>query len=308
MDINNVIYPFTLLPNFKGKVRILRIIHQFFSKKNNKTFWTYLNKPVRYQMNINPNCGHELMSYYMGGYEHDTVLFLDKIYDPNGYFFDIGANVGYISIPFTLMQKNKYNNDKFVTYSFEAINSNYDSLVRNIIINGLVNNVKSFRVGLGDMEKDVIIQVEGNLKDGCGTGTANILPENSLFNCERINLKITTLDSMVAQKIIPSNVTLMKLDTDGYDFFILQGGKAILKNSRPLIYGEFAKICLAWHNHKIDDVVSYMKSFDYSIFFKYPNMWKFNHKYDIQKYISDLLLIPNEQIDKYKIFLINDIF
>lgn len=290
-----------MLPNFRGKVRVLKILYRLFVKEGkHDIIFTKLHRPVSYKAMIDTHCAHELMAYMMSGYEYDTVKFLDRIYDKNSFFFDIGANIGLISIPFTIMQKNKFSNHKKYTYCFEAITSNCNSLNYNIKINNLKNNISAFCIGLGDTEKNAEIQVEGNLKRGEGTGTASIISAHSNYKCERIKLYVTTLDKLIDAGKIPSSCSLIKLDTDGYDFFILKGAKHLLSNSRPIIYGEFMEYCLNWHNQSIKNVISYVEDFNYLAYAKKQNKWLFSDKIKLDSFICDLLLVPEEKLDMCK--------
>ena len=87
----------------------------------------------------------------------------------------------------------------------------------------------------------------------------------------------------------------MKIDTDGYDLFILKGAKLLLTESRPLIYGEFSAHCLGWHGQTVIDVIEYMKSFKYCVYSKKLNEYQFESNINVNSYTSDLLLVPEEK-------------
>lgn len=298
MKILQLFWPFTLLPNFRGKVRFLRMIVQLFGIGKKRTILeTRLVRPIPFKARLDIHCKHELMAYLMGGYEFDTVNFLINLYDKKGYFLDIGANIGLISIPFTLKTYADTTTiiPSPITICFEAINENCKALKHNIKINDLQNAIKIFCLGLGDTEKVVDIQIEDNLRDGEGTGTANILPVDSNYECERIPLKIKTLDNLMDSGELAQNCSLVKIDTDGYDLFILKGAKLLLTESRPLIYGEFSAHCLGWHGQTVIDVIEYMKSFKYCVYSKKLNVYQFESNIDVNSYTSDLLLVPEEK-------------
>jgi FkbM family methyltransferase len=132
-------------------------------------------------------------------------------------------------------------------FCIEAIRSNYEALIQNIKLNQRQSSIAAIGKAVGEQEKTVGIQVEGNLRDGEGTGTANILAEGSDYPCERIPLTITTLDQLMESGEIPKRCSLIKIDVDGYDLFVLQGAKQMLAFSRPIVFGEFNSHCLAWH-------------------------------------------------------------
>jgi len=237
------------------------------------------------------------MAYMMGGYEQDTVEFLVKLYNEfEGDFFDIGANIGLICIPFAkLLTKSRYSSLSPNIYAFEAIESNQKTLAYNISINGLENNIFSVPRALGEIQKEVDIQVEGNLKSNEGTGTANIIASDSDYKCERIKLNITTIDNLIKLGEILVNCQLIKIDTDGYDLFILMGAKNLIENSRPIIFGEFMEHCLNWHGQSVTDVIHYMNKFNYKVYAKIKGKYLFQEKFETKDYVQDLLIVPEEK-------------
>lgn len=139
--------------------------------------------------------------------------------------------------------------------------------------------------------------MEGNLKEGEGTGTANILAEATDHPCERIPLTITTLDTLRNSGEIANHCSLMKIDVDGYDFFVLQGAEHLLSFDRPLIFGEFNSHCLAWHGQSHDDVARHAEQFEYEIFSRSKVGWQFI-PFRKNRVDQDLLLVPKEKLAK----------
>jgi FkbM family methyltransferase len=299
-----IYYPLTRLPNFRGKIRVLRMLHNLlgFGGKHVEVD-ARLTRPVSYRMLLDLHSKHELMAYLMSEYEADATRFLVSVYDQNGYFLDVGANIGLISIPFAFMTEAARPapaHAPMPIYCVEPIRSNYDSLCRNVSRNGLNDRIRILCFGLGEEQKRVDIQVEDNLKDGAGTGTANILAEGSDYECERIPLQITTIDDLVASAQLPPHCSLIKLDTDGYDLFVLKGAVKMLAGARPVIFGEFMAHCLRWHGQTIDDVRRFMESLGYVVFFKRIREWRFDREMPMADFVSDLLLLPDERVHEFR--------
>ena len=91
----------------------------------------------------------------------------------------------------------------------------------------------------------------------------------------------------------------MKIDVDGYDLKVLEGAVNLLTSSRPIIFGEFMKHCLAWHGQSHDDVVDFVRQFDYKVFSKDRSAWRFLscQEYNVE---SDLLIAPI--LKKFRIY------
>jgi FkbM family methyltransferase len=264
------------LPNFRGKVRLAKELQKKLGLENHHILETVvLNDPARYHATLDLHSWNEFLAFVDGGYEGHTVRFLAGCYDKRGCFLDIGANIGLISLPFaTFIDPSNFAESPFV-FCIEAVRSNYERLVHNIQLNQREKAIVAIGKGVGEREKTVEIQVEGNLKEGAGSGTANILAEDTDHPCERIPLTITTLDKLNEIGKIPHRCSLIKIDVDGYDLFVLQGAGKLLSFSRPIIFGEFSSHCLAWHGHSHTDVANYVKKFDYHVFYKPTQAWKF---------------------------------
>jgi FkbM family methyltransferase len=253
-----------------------------------------LTNPATFRATLDLHSWHELLAFFDGGYEPDAVRFLTRCYDRDGAFFDVGANVGLISLPFaSIVDQSNSAHSPFI-FCIEAIKSNYEALIQNIKLNQRQSSIAPIGKAVGEREKIVEIQVEGNLRDGEGTGTANILAEGSTHPCERIPLAVTTLDQLTESGEIPKHCSLIKIDVDGYDLFVLQGAKQMLSFSRPIIFGEFNSHCLAWHGHSHDHVAHYMGQFDYEVLFK-SGGWSFTRK-PTHSVDQDLLLVPREKL------------
>src|SRR2546428_8943400 len=199
------------LPNIRGKVRTLLAFHRSLGlERCHCIVQTMLHNPVSYRIRLDLHCKHERMALMMDGYEEDTVRFLCRLFDRSGYFLDVGANIGLISLPFAKMIEVESDflhtalPQPFV-YCLEPVRSNFKTLVHNIALNRLEKTVYGCCVAVGDCEKAVEIQVEGDLFEGGGTGTANILPRDSSFRCKRIPLRITTIDAMIFNRELPAN-------------------------------------------------------------------------------------------------------
>jgi FkbM family methyltransferase len=284
------------LPNFRGKIRaadtalrILGLENQHILKEAS------IDNPAHYHALLDFHSRHERWAYLMNGYESGTTRFLSRLFDGMGCFVDVGANIGLIAIPFSRLVAHR---DGVVpeVYCIEAIAANAERLKHNIAINGLAEKVRSIESGIGDEEKVVEIQVEGNLKEQEGTGTANILADDTDHPCERIPLAITTLDNLIKHGSVPEQVSLIKIDVDGYDLKVLQGAENLLDKSRPIIFGEFMEYCLAWHGQSYTDVIAFVAPLGYRVFRRTNDGFVFSDK-DFNGFQSDLLIVPEEKVE-----------
>jgi len=257
---------------------------------------TTLARPVKSKFRLDLHSMHERMAFLMNEYELDTIEFLLKLHSGNGAFLDIGANIGLISIPFAKRMTSVPGASK--VYAIEAVSSNVSALNTNISLNELDTCIAVVPHGVGDTVKTVEIQVENNLTSRSGTGTANILPDDSEYQCERIPLTITTLDTLLAEGTLPDNVNLLKVDVDGYDLFAMRGARTLLTKTRPIVFGEFMAHCLNWHGQSLVDVVDFMKTLNYTTFMRCHPSWMFTTALAPDSYVQDLLIVPVERVNE----------
>lgn len=280
------------LPHVRGKTRLLLVLYKMAGLENRHlSVRARLRRPVPFDVLLDLHSWLQRVAFLTGGYEEDTVEFLlelRRMDGRGGALLDVGANIGVISIPFVLASSAS-------AIAVEAVPDNVARLRTNLELNALGDKVQVVPFALGETAGTVQIQVEGDLQAGEGTGTANILPEGSTYECVRQEIVIRTLDELVESGELASRSTVVKIDTDGYDLKVLQGGTRFLERDRPVIFGEFAAYCLAWHGQTIEDVVAFAREQRYETWFRTPHTWDFTREAPA-KVDQDLLLVPAESV------------
>jgi FkbM family methyltransferase len=104
------------------------------------------------------------------------------------------------------------------------------------------NNVNLLNCGLGECHsKKYFLTKENGLDLGPRTRTTTMdRLENNLQECE-----VITLDEFVGS----ANVSILHLDTEGYEFEILNGAKELIKRCNPLIILEIDTNALLYNEH-----------------------------------------------------------
>jgi FkbM family methyltransferase len=112
-------------------------------------------------------------------------------------------------------------------FSFEPNNENYACAQKTVELNGL-RNVRLFNSGLGEKKSVKYLKItEGGLSLGPRTETTSEPSlKDGLQECE-----IYALDDVIENP----NVSIIHLDTEGYEFNILKGAKNIIDRCKPLI-------------------------------------------------------------------------
>jgi len=165
---------------------------------------------------------------------------------------DIGANVGLYSLYAKYLPKSQF-------YSFEPYKFTYDILNDNIKLND-ITNVKTYNLGIADKKGKTILNV-CLTHDGLNTMGNNPLRFN---NITPIEVEIDTLDNIFFNNNI--KVDFIKIDTEGYEYFILKGGEQTIKTYKPIIQLEFNETNMRQCNLYPKELYNYIMELGYKVY------------------------------------------
>ena len=160
--------------------------------------------------------------------EPETLKWIDSFKEKeNLIFWDIGANIGLYSIYNTLKHP------KSSTIAFEPSSSNLRVLTRNISINNLEKNIKVVTTPLTNKKNIFQEMKEGQFVEG---GALNSFGEKFDFEGKKFkptmkyNLLGTT--NYFIENSILDIPDYIKIDVDGIEHLILEGGDKFLNNGK----------------------------------------------------------------------------
>lgn len=203
-------HPLILYPNLRViKYIYINIVLRYF-KKQIRVKW--LNG-LKYNLSIGDSS--MIGNYYFILNDYIESIFLLYYLNPVDTFIDIGSNHGH----YTLITSGIVGNS---TISIEPVRETFNRLKSNIEINQL-DNVKLINLGLSNKS--------GELRISNNKGSMNKILINKTNNdFEKIN--VTTLDK-ISENI--QNLSIIKIDVEGYEKFILEGGIQTLSNNNLLV-------------------------------------------------------------------------
>ena len=97
-------------------------------------------------------------------------------------------------------------------------------------------------------------------------------------------IKTRTLDSFNLK-----NLSLIKIDVQGWEKKVLRGAKKTIKSSKPLLIVDLKKHQLIKENTSVEELILYIKKLDYHIFyleFSYPSDHICVHKSELKQFKS----------------------
>lgn len=237
----------------------------------NKLVKGYLaNKLVIYFLHDDHYVGNVIAS--TGNYEaYETSIILNNI-KKGDIVVDIGANIGFHTILFA----NKVGPQGKV-YAFEPDPVSYEILLKNINANNFKNVIaKPFAIS-DKKAKLILYKSENNYGD-------NRVYDSDLPTT-KIKVQADSLDNLFSTIIKEGErVSLLKIDTQGFEPFVIQGAKKLIKKYKPILFFEYWPY--GYHSSKSNgtEMLNYLK-----------------------KIYKDLYLIDdnNEEIKKVNIKFIN---
>jgi FkbM family methyltransferase len=192
-----------------------------------------------------------------------STLFSNEVYEPYLYQFltdnnlsiegtnviDVGGNNGQIAIEFAHLV-----GDSGKVFTFEPQRIIFQQLCGNVFMNGL-DNVWAFNMAIG--QEDGLTKIEkpdyfqqgpvnfGNVHVGQGEQTEVV--------------RLQRLDSFGIE-----NVSIIKIDVQGYEVKVLLGAKETINKSRPIIYIEIEDDQLELYGYTKNSVFEVLKDMNYS--------------------------------------------
>ncbi|NDP47669.1 MAG: FkbM family methyltransferase [Sulfuriferula multivorans] len=159
-----------------------------------------------------------------GVYEREeltsTLDWLSKSKLIRGCALDIGANIGNHSLFFARYYEQ--------VLSFEPNPRTYKLLEYNA---SLANNIRSFCLGLSDHDGKATLNT-----DPANIGASSLTERPGQQSTLHQEIELKTLDSIDAIQAL--TIGLIKIDVEGHELEVLEGGKELIKRARPLILFE----------------------------------------------------------------------
>lgn len=185
----------------------------------------------------------------LGSYEVETVEWLLAKLFPGAVFFDIGANVGYMTLLGSLTV-----GDKGKVVSFEPVPENVTIIQKQIELNQL-KNVSLETCALSDFPGETLFTVE---KNSANSHFRDLPLEHARTDELRtITVPVATLDSYTDRHGIRPDV--IKIDVEGAEFRTLKGAAKTLQMMKPAVL-------VSTHSLELKTTCrSLLESFDYTV-------------------------------------------
>jgi FkbM family methyltransferase len=163
--------------------------------------------------------------YWLGTYESDLQASINDLIEPGWTAFDVGANIGFVSL---LFAKKLERSGKI--FAFEALPINLDRLQTHVEINALDSRIDVIPAAVTASSKPVQFLIGPSGAMGKAEGSAGRTVEHR----EAVDVPGICLDDFVYRDGNPIP-QVIKMDIEGGEVLALEGMKRLLIEAHPLI-------------------------------------------------------------------------
>lgn len=164
--------------------------------------------------------------YWLGTYEPDLQSALVELVNPGMVAYDVGANIGYISLMFA-----RRVGPTGRVISFEPLPANVSRLKQNISLNNIGERVLVVPKAVADHPGETTFWIAPSGAMGKISGSAG---RTTTDYSESIQIETISIDEMIFQQSLPPP-QVIKMDIEGGEVLALPGMKNTLVTHRPLI-------------------------------------------------------------------------
>jgi len=247
---------------------------------------------------LDPNSALDCHIDQFGIFQDWIAMKLPDLVRNDSIIFDIGANIGLLTLPFARHIHNG------MIYAFEPDIENFLQLERNVVINNF-NNVKVNNLALQDdhnAEKLTFYKrraIDGDKKVNKGISS---LENMSIHNIAQISVLCSTIDRFVLENHIPK-IDFIKTDVEGSEHKVLKGGIESITKNLPLILYEYSTtIDNLANSRNTYESFQFLKNLGYKQF----QIFKEEKLIEVKEYDKDLdnvniLAFHSSKVSKYEI-------
>jgi FkbM family methyltransferase len=219
-------------------------------------FATVRRRGLRWRLDLSE--GIDFSIYLLGSFEQSTVVTLRKLVKSGDVVFDIGANIG----AHTLGLARSVGPSGRV-FAFEPTGFAFAKLKDNLALNP--------ELGERTHPRQIVLAAEPSGPAPSEIYASWPLKKNTSIHpkhCGRLEAtrgaSVDTLDHFAEREGI-DRVNLIKMDVDGQELQVLQGGLRVLKEFQPLLVIEISPYVQAEHNNSFSSFVSLLRDAGYSL-------------------------------------------
>jgi FkbM family methyltransferase len=199
------------------------------------------------------------VSVAFGQYEPMEMGMLLRLLDGANAFIDIGANIGWYAIHAAALFP------QLRVVAIEPVKATHALLTRHIELNG--SAVEAIHAGMAAESGSGTMQVPQTM-----AGAASLHLSRAYDDEETESVSLITLDTVTDDLQIAPDV--VKVDVEGAELLVLQGGRETLRRHRPAVLAEMLRIHSAAFGYHPNEILEMMDALSYRCFASAGTSWE----------------------------------
>jgi FkbM family methyltransferase len=228
---------------------------------------------------------HAFIYIFRNNYEPQVSYAIESYVKKSDTCYDIGANIG-----FWALKMGELVGESGKIYAFEPMSQNLSLLELNINSSDLQKRIEILPFALGDKEGSANIYIPAD------PGSTSMAPESIDDRYEEVNVK--TLDDVWQNQGCPQ-IKFIKMDVEGYEPFVLQGGKNFFQKVSPIVVCEINSRKLSLLDKSQENIFDFFLSNGYQSFVFNPS----NDEFLQSDYAgdNDYIFLPPNYIEQMNV-------
>jgi len=230
---------------FRGKWRLTDLVGEMLSRVTPEAD-CHPTRGVRVSISLSDRIGR---SMWAGCYEEELVTFLRSMLEPGMVFVDVGAQMGYFSTIAAALV-----GESGAVHWFEPDPDCFSRLTRN---SRAYPWVTIYNTAVADFSGETTFYRSPRLSEsGWGTVFDDAAPR------ARPSVPVCTLDCWRTTRSI-GRIDFLKMDVEGAEYRVLQGGRAAIEATRPMIWIEANEVCLSRDGKSVALLLGLLREWGY---------------------------------------------
>ncbi|WP_457767685.1 FkbM family methyltransferase [Cyanobium sp. ULC084] len=160
-------------------------------------------------------------AFYVGDLDRKITWICAQIVRPGDVVLDIGANIGMVTLWLS-----KLVGESGIVHAFEP-NPELQRVLGETMIHNQVSNVCLHSVALGAERGVLELRIPK-----VNAGAASLVRNRDASDCDVVSVPVECLSQIIAEEGIKA-IRLIKIDVEGYESEVFQGGQHVLNQIRP---------------------------------------------------------------------------
>lgn len=239
------------------KILVAKYLYKIVKLFIRKDIVTIKRNGIKYEANLTEAIDFAL--FLSGSFQKKVISSNYYSIPQNAVIFDVGANMGSMSLPLAKITTNGR------VFSFEPTHHAFSKFKKNLTLNPelaeRVTLVNSF-------VSDKMTQFDTTAAYSSWSLTQNPSDKHEIHGGIKKSSEgvgVLTIDEVVEKEKL-SRLDFLKIDTDGHEFYVLKGGQQAIAKFKPVIVFEVGSYLLKERGIDFSQFLTFFKNQNYQLF------------------------------------------